>query len=879
MKWLSSSTALAVLFAASSGSAQAPSPTPARTFDEKTLKGVDTSNRVELSDEEIQKQFFKKKGDETEVSELFLPFFYERMERALGRVKSRVSLSRQQTAVEVDARAILHYFDELVIEDFMARFKPMREQCAVKPDDACWVPLSRFDDADVKLSFDQRALELRLVVPGQFRTKKTESLFSRASMDNVEVTDQPSFFSTFINANMTQEWRSDNVTTTGDSRGPLRGHFDSGTRFGPIAIDANARYLEPTPGDTSPSPLVREDVRAVLDFPEARVRAFAGDLVYPVRGYQNFRPILGVAAFRYFNLQSSKLTLPGGSYEVNLQRPSKVMVFINDQLVQVLDLAAGRHDLRDFPFNSGLNDLRLEILDDLGRTESQSYTYFSSNELLQPGLNEFSYAVGSPWTEVNTQRVYDQSNVISSLSHRLGLTQNLTLGANVQNDTYQTIVGLESLMSTPVGYFAFEPAYSVNAGRDSGYAARLRFIRQSYVGKERRARFYTIEASTISDSFAQLGNRTQINPVAAKLGLVHSRAISKRAGFNASGEYRLSAHRGTATENSFAVSLGFSHRWSDGLSTNLGFRHQKAANGAEDLSVTGFLIWAFPEDQQFVTASHDSSSKTTRADWTYQPSNGVDGFQTKANVESKELSSTYGGAFDYTANRARVQAAHQIDVQKVDPNANPPQKGNSVNITTVNLATALVYAGGHFGISRSVTDSFAILAPLENLDGQNVKVNEMKNGTYVAETDWLGPAVHPELSSYSVAPLSISQKDLKIGTAIPRDHFMVRPTYHSGYAIEIGTDAVVYLTAQLNNPKGEPAAMLAAQAVYLDKEGKESVTVFTNRSGLVRSEGFRPGRYRLEFADDDFAPFEFTIPSGTGAQFDLGSVQIKARSK
>jgi len=859
----------------------APAPPPLNTK-------VDSSGRRQLTDEEIQNQFFKKRQT-PEVSQVFLPIFYEKMERAITRIKSRIKKDDLNGGtLEVDGEAMIAVLEDLAVPEWTKKFEAQKKSCVEQKKSAgsegvCWVPFSMFPDSDVEIKFDERALEIRVHVPPQLRTPKTSSLFKIGSNDLDDVTNKPSWFSSYVNVNMNQMFRSDDTVYKG-GREPLAGQLDSGTRFGPMVVEAYGRYMEQRTEEPSPDPmLVREDVRAVFDLPNSLLRSQVGDLLYPVRGFQTYRPMAGASVFTQFSLQPSLLTLPGGNYEIFLTRPSKVMVFINEQLTQILDLPAGRHNLRDFPFNSGMNDLRLEIMDDSGRTDTQTFSFFSNSELLKTGMSELSYSVGVPWTEDSGVRNYDSHDTTISIFHRHGFSEHWTLGYNVQHDPFQTIAGLESLFSTKYGYFGFEPASSTAPGRSAGYAARLRYVLQEYIGQEKASRFTTMEGDFYSDAWAPLGIPNQINTTSFRVLGTHTRAISKRTSLNFNLDYEFNRRTAPLITDSYGAGIGVNRRWGEGLSTNFNVRHARTNSGSEDISVMMFLIWALPKDKQFVTASLDSASNAYRADWTYQPSAGVDGFTAQANVQSNNtIGKSYGGMLDYIGNRARLNATEDVAIPPTqDPNQSgttTPQTASSIKTTNLRLGTALVFAGGHLSISRPVTDSFAMLVPLKNLEGQDVHVNPQLDGTYAAETGWLGPAVDPEIPSYSTTPLSIDQKNLKTGTSIPHDHFMIKPPYHGGYAIEIGSDATIYLTLKLEKADGSPADMIAGQAIYLDDTSKEAVTVFTNRSGLLRSEGFRPGHYRIEISDE-WAPVEFTIPSSAGESYDAGTLRLKARGK
>ena len=848
-------------------------------FTDKQLKGVDTSTRRELSDEEIQQQFFKNNPGQAQAPVIvFMPFFYERMDKALGKVKTKVTQTSSGMQLEVDAKAMFLLLDELVVSTWLEKLANLRKDCAEAPE--CMVPFKSFEDPEVKLDFNEGALEMRIHVPPELRSPKTSSFFKAG--DSVgDATDRPAFLSSFINFNVNQVFRSDAIELEG-GREALNAQMDSGTRIGRVVIDARARYTEHREEIPSKYPeFVRDDVRAIYDFEKSAIRTQVGDLTYPVSGFQVFRPMAGAAFFSQYSLQPSYLTHPSGSYELFLNQPSKVTVYINDRLVQMLNLPAGRHNLRDFPFASGLNDLRIELTDESGRTETKTYTYFSNNTLFMPGLDELSYAVGSPWSDLSGEREYDSGQTTVSGFHRFGVNQHFTVGANIQRDPAQSVFGMDSLLSTKIGYFSFEPAYSTVQGRPSGYAAKLRYIMQNYLGKERFNRFWALEVNGFSEDFMEFGAvREDPYPIALKLIGTHSRAVSKNAALNFNVSYQFNRLPNDELSRSFSLSAGLNKRWNKNLSSTFNMVHQRSPNGGDGMSVMAYLVYSIPDQRQFVTASHDTSTGNSRADWNYQPHSGAGGFGAQANIQEKDDTQSYGALMDYTGNRARMNASHQVAFPKEeeDPNQAVPTSTKSTSITTLHISTALVFAGGHFSLGRPVTDSFVMLVPLENLEGQNVKVNPQTNGAYIAQTDWLGSAVVPELPSYSVSGIALDSKSLTAGAALPRDNFLVKPPYRSGYAIEIGSDATVYLNTKLENEDGTPAAMLAGQAYYLDDSSKEPVTVFTNRSGLLRSEGFRHGRYRLEVVEGgSYEPIEFTIPESAGAEFKMDAVKLKAR--
>jgi outer membrane usher protein len=624
-------------------------------------------------------------------------------------------------------------------------------------------------------------------------------------------------------------------------------------------------------------------VRVVRDIQKLTARASAGDLIYPVSSFQIFRPMQGGAIRSQFSMTPSKLTYPSGQYEIYLKNKSKVYIWVNDQLQQVLDLPAGRHELKDLSFAGGMNNVRFEIVDEFGQTEVQDHSYFSTTELLKKGLHDYSYAFGNPSSSSTTtgDRIYDSSNATFSGYHRVGLSSHFTAGVNLQHDSLQTIGGLEGMWSLKVGYLKIEPEYSDTKGMGAGYAFGTHYTYSDYIGPDKTQRMYNLGIIYRSDLFTQLGETTQ-GPVVKPIEFVASttRGISKTASVNFGVNYDVNKKITTDFENSFSIRAGASNRWQNGVTANVTANHTHSQEGNDQISIMAFLIWTMPQQRQSVSASVNTADNSSRLGWSYAPSSGADSATYQADYHNGETEKGYSANYNLNGNHSRLSAAQQVILPKKDEPSTPvDETEKAINVTTLQIGTALVFAGGRFGIGRPVTDSFAIIDPVKSLKGQHLMVNDDAQGNYVAKSDWLGPAVVPEIGSYNPSVLAVSGKDLPLGMSIPQDHFNLFPSYKNGYGFKLGTDAVIYLKVTVVGPDGKPVEMAAGQADYLSDSSMAPVTVFTNRKGRIQSEGFKSGKYRLSIESDKYEPIEFTIPESAKEEFDLGTLKLKEKGK
>jgi outer membrane usher protein len=840
----------------------AAAPVPPAGWDEKA---------EERFNDQVEKAF-KKKKISAENAQVLMPVYFEKSKSPSGEVQSRVVGANQ---IEVDSAEFLRLLHKHVADSWF-------DKPEIKAMTAPWVPVSAFADSGIQVNYDSLKLEILLQVPPELRKMETTSLGDgREGWEN-ETFEKPAGLSSFLNINATETIDSRN-TTYADRRAPLQAQLENGTNVKNFVLEANAGYVEDRGDNLSQDKksFTRQDVRIVRDLPGSAVRAAVGDVIYPVQSFQVYRQMVGVAFYRQFSMSTSKLTYPTGNYDVYLKNKSKVSIWVNDQLQKVIDLPAGLHNLRDFNYTAGMNNVRLEIVDEFGQSETINYSYSASSEMLKPGIHQFSYAAGntSSLSPTSGEKTYDSANSTISAFHRYGFNEYVTGGANVQHDSNQSIFGLDTNLSLKKGYLRLESAYGKTVDIGSGYAAAASYVYMDYEGPEKTQRSYNIGLIHKSDKFLEFGTVTP--PAIAKrlnLSLGHTRGISKTMSLNFGFNYLLNEGLTTNVANSFSLRLGLSKRWNNGMSANVTANHTKTPAGDEDIGVLGFFIWSFPADRQTVSAYGNSTDGSSRVGWNYNPGSGADSASYQANYRQSKVEKGYGATALLNGNRARMGVTHEVVLGAYDePSTSYDESKSANNVTTMQFGTGLVYAGGVFGIGRPVTDAFAIIAPKKGLSGRRLLVNPDTEGNYLARSTWLGPAVIPEISSYSPMRVNVEAKDLPLGVSVPQDHFNLFPQYKNGYGFPLGNDATIYLQFIVADESGQPIGMAAGQAVSIDDPNAPVITVFTTRKGVMQSEGFKKGRYRLEVATDKYEPIEFVIPDDAKEELDLGVLKLKEK--
>ncbi|MBD2666304.1 hypothetical protein H6G73_17825 [Richelia sinica FACHB-800] len=149
------------------------------------------------------------------------------------------------------------------------------------------------------------------------------------------------------------------------------------------------------------------------------------------------------------------VTRPISQFEFFLETDSLVDVLVNGRLERTLQLRAGRQDIRNLPLNGGTNDVELVIKDDVGRVQRLNFSNPVDGDLLAPGVQQFAYSLGVPSADISGNRTYDFTQPILTLSHRLCITNQFTLGSYLQADLHQQLAGLERIFATNYGNFVW----------------------------------------------------------------------------------------------------------------------------------------------------------------------------------------------------------------------------------------------------------------------------------------------------------------------------------------------------------------------------------------------------------------------------------------
>ena len=712
--------------------------------------------------------------------------------------------------------------------------------------------------AGLEASLDVANLSLALRVPIDLRVVQTIGLRERAPRVGRDGVVPPATFSSFVNLRSGIDYVHDGAVGTGLGRQPINIAFETGTNLKGYVFQADLNYFE-----SDRKSWQRGDMSIVRDDVENSLRYQIGDLSYPVAGFQSFIPMGGFTVARNFSLQPYKVVQPSGQQSVSLVSPSRVEVLVNGQVTQVIRLAPGNYNLRDFPFTQGANDVQLRITDSVGRVSVVNLPFFFSNDLLAEGNHEFAYSFGAPTNIVNGTHQYTSRFPSFTVFHRYGISDNLTVGGNFQGNNRQQMGGLEVETSNMLGTFRLDMAGSRGPSFRPDFSARLQYAYADARTFDSDSRNFFASIAYNGSQFAPLGVTSPNNPVKFDIAARYFQQLP----FNFTGGIGASYQFQRGRPNSSGIDLSLRRWLTRTVSANIDLSRTVDATGRKEYRALLNFFFQFTEQRQFAQTSYDTRNNTIQAQWQYIPESDVGSPSANLSAINSDGQTLLSAGGTYNSSRFESSLTHD--------EAYPHGGTGSIDRrSSLRFGSSLVFADGHFGIGRPIDDSFAIVVAHPNLRSTTVGVDPVDEQNYRARVDWLGPAVLSNLSAYQIRSLRVTVPDLPLGLELGQDIFELQPTFRSGAVINVGNDAVVLLDGILVDKNGKPLPLQAGEAREVGTPTSKAQQFFTNRAGRFRIDGMHPGEYDVTLNADTRITVRITIPADATGIYRLGELKI-----
>jgi outer membrane usher protein len=586
----------------------------------------------------------------------------------------------------------------------------------------------------------------------------------------------------------------------------------------------------------------------------------------------------GLGFSKVYQLDPYFITQPLFSIEGVTAFHSQAEIYMDGVLVGKQSIAPGSFELKNIFAQGGARHLEVVLKDPFGNEQRISYPMYFSTLLLREGLHEYSYNMG-----FIRERYGMESNQYGkpafSAFHRYGITNSLNIGARAEGSDGVYNGGISSSFLAPrAGSFSVSLGGSAANG-NTGMAGSFQHAYQlSSFSTNLLLRGSSREYATVGNPFASdmakyemnFGVGFLLNPMGsislsysernAYSGLntqVASASFSRALSKIASLFMTASATRQVDTTYSFFIGLNFDF--------NEGIR------GAAQYSRTGSANTETLQLQKDVPAG--------------------EGFAYRASVSRSDTETASATSFN-----PNLQYNARYGIYSIDAGI---QDSSDIRSESYNLSAAgsLVYAGGFYGLSRPVSDSFGIVM-VDKIPDAKV----FSNGQEIGETNFTGMMVLPSLTSYGHNQVTLDARNIPMDYRISDVSKKLSPSLWSGSCISFDALKVQAVTGSLHTKAGDnkvPMEYLEISMNIGDGEmkfptGKGGEFYIENLFSATPAEGtnddlscraiakrrksggnyIRPGSYAawVDF-EGKKCEFHITLPTTEDVITDLGDVQ------
>ncbi|MFC5499009.1 fimbria/pilus outer membrane usher protein [Caenimonas terrae] len=771
--------------------------------------------------------------------------------------KLRAVLSRDESALQLEGKPLAQLLS--------ARLRPeLVEQLRRRIDGQGWLSRRALEEAGIATAYDPRKFELTVTTAAQSRGKTTSYL--NAAPVDLATADaiRPAPLSAFLNYNIKSSQLTQSVAGTTSREHTLGLAVDGALKAQDVVFEG-AAFGQAGGGASA---FQRGDMRLVVDQPQRAIRYSAGDLRYPVVGYQTVVDMGGVGVSRDYSLQPQWRNYQSGQFEFYLERPAEVKVWVNDSLVSTLQLPAGSHDLRGLAPAIGLNNTRLVIEDSSGRRQTLDFSFISSPMLLERDQSMFSYNAGFRRRLSDGAYRYDTGQPVLSASYLRGVSNVTTLGGYAQADRSRAVAGLQAIHALASSTVQLDAAASRSAGATWDVAARLDWLhlpdtRGPAVQSEVSLEYLGRNFGSINETLP--AQRDRIN-LYSSLSLPLAGATTLRL----NGSYTPARDAGRADAYNLAATLV--RRWGKWTTTTVSLRTRRFATGERDTGVALGISFSFGDGSGNVYAARESESGATTVAWnSVRPGNAALPYGFASVRAGPGPHEAIAGA-GYWGRQGLAEAAQTH--REFDSAAGRYRTDE----TALRMQGSLVFADGAFGLGRSVADNFAIVKGKEGLAGVPIKVDPDSQGGSAASSGWLGPAVVSDLASYQLRELRVEPVDPPIGASPEKLRYMLAPAYKSGFLLELGKEVAMVAVGRLVDGSGQPLPHLPIEIRRIGDAAARPLLTFTGRSGSFQLPDAKPGRYEIRpAATAPWGSVAVDLPQAPDGLLRLGDVRLPAR--
>ncbi len=712
-----------------------------------------------------------------------------------------------------------------------------------------FTPLSSLNQFGIQAEYDRENLSINVSIPPNL-TKTSLINFNRKREIDINGSILAETYAGGVNLYLNQQYQ--NRSDDSLAREPLTVAGDVFFNIKDFVVEGRVQYQE------NNHQFTRNRFRLVKDDEKNQIRYSVGDIFLPNQYRMSYREALGISIEKRIELNRdySQNISRVNNYEFFLKNSSRVEIFINNKLDNTLHLEAGTHNIYDLGVPTGLNQIKLKIIEDSGKIEFLKFNDFSYSEILKKGTIKYGMGLGVSSINENNKIIYNKKEKLLSAYIDYGLWNPLTIKGGIQaSNNYQSL-GLEFLVGTNLGFFNPYMVYS--------------------------------KIDKLEDIKKGLDYRTNIGDLNINLGYAE-----EGENFRRFDNYR--------QKNSYKTTLYQGNLYTPlGLGFNLGIsasQYKKFEEKEKKLGVSIYkkLFNTIDSRINFDTVQKDEKVREDTLYFTFDYKFGRErvGYTNYTSENRHELNVDHssGGRYGLSTNfnynhstkedKYYARANLKDEKFQLDTNYNfiNSKNGTKNELVSLNLATGFVFAGDTTTITTPINSSFIIID--NNMD----KLKKPLGIDGYQESDsYIYDSFALPIGDYTHRELTVDETELDFGIdlLLPIQNF--NTNYKSGSVMKIEVKNLFSVTGKLHDSKTDKPLKSKAFKVFNTFTGNKFMS-FTNDNGEFTIEQVDIGKYNVSLIREQqyegIAKFNFEIKESDIEKklIDLGTINIKMPKK
>jgi len=522
----------------------------------------------------------------------------------------------------------------------------------------------------------------------------------------------------------------------------------------------------------------------------------------------------GIGFSKLFKLDPYLITQPVFNLQGVTQFPSQAEIYMDGMLIGKQSIAPGSFDLENIYSYSGGHTVEVVLTDPFGNERRISYPLYVSTQLLREGLHEYSYNAGFLRENYGVQSG-DYGKAAFSAFHRYGVTSSFNIGARAEGSDGVYNGGVFTAFAMPrLGAVTLSVAGS-SANGAQGYAGSLQHTYQfKSFSTNLSLREYSRDYATVS---------AQPSPDMTRYSASAGVGFLLPVGGISLGYSETETYSGMNTRVTSA-------NYSRGLTKAMSLFATASATRTVDTIYSVFVGLNFNFARDLHGSAQISQTGSTNTETVQlQKDNPVGeglGYRAALNRSSTSAGDTYGF-------NPFVQYNGRYGIYTFDSTMQNAY-GAASETYNVSAAGSLVYAGGFYGLSRPVNDSFSIVT-VDKVPGAVV----LDNGQVIGKTNSSGTLVVPTLTSYGQNQITLDVKNMPMDYSISGVNKALSPPVWSGSCVAFDAERVRALTGTLYAQTAGKKTPLEYVDITM-KVGTRDITFPTGKGGEFYMENSLP---------------------------------------